>query len=264
MKLTKQIYSNDNLTEREAALAHSFAGLPSKEQLEAELAEIREQSKRAIRKTPKDKLINIFEFQENTYNELVRRKVLFEGRIDILATEVLGYKYEDFHREMSEFQNKGIYEAGNLVRKENRSLIMAPRGGGKSHILTYVQTLYEVLVNPNIRILITSNTQGQSESFLRTLSQHLTDNGTLIKIFGHQKHATLKWDTREINLAGRTRKGRESTIMCIGLGGGVTGLHFDLIIGDDLVDEENARTKHQRDYVFTWFYKTLYPTLEPD
>lgn len=254
-------FSEADLSAREQRLNEAFWRLPSQEELELELAKLKEQAN-SKKNSSGEKLARIYEQQQMVVNEILRRKILFEDRIDLLATEVLGYSYEDFHREMSEFQNRySDYDAGTRV---TRSMIMAPRGGGKSHILTYVQVIFEVLKNPNIRILITSNTQNQSESFLRTISQHLLQNDRLTQIFGVQKHPTFKWDTKEINVWGRTRKGREATVMCIGLAGGVTGLHFDLIIADDLVDEENGRTKYQRDNCFTWFYKTLYPTLEPD
>jgi predicted phage terminase large subunit-like protein len=46
--------------------------------------------------------------------------------------------------------------------------------------------------------------------------------------------------------------------------GAVISRHFDVIILDDIVDEENARTGPQRDKLRSWFYTTLMPTLEPD
>ena len=250
------------LIRKSQRLEEAAAQLPTKEELESELQTLKDSKPKRIRKTSKDKLIDIYENQRQAQNELIRRKVIDEDRIDILATEVLGYNYEDFHAEMADWQNATVEEAGGI--KENRSMVWAPRGGGKSTILTTTQVIYEVLKDPNIRILLTSNTQSQAESFLRAINQHLTENERLIEIFGVQKHPKYKWDTRELNIAARTRRGKESTIMCIGLGGGLVGLHFDLIIGDDLVDEENARTKHQRNVTFTWFYKTAYPTLEPD
>jgi len=237
--------------------------LPSKKQLEKELEELRHERTRRKRTTNRTRLIHAYENNTAAINELIRRKIVEEDRIDILATHILGYQYEDFHRELSDFQNALVKTEDEYI-KATRALSLAPRGGGKSTILTTTQVVFEVLKNPNIRILLTSNTQNQAESFLRAINQHLTENQKLLDVFGMIKHPKYKWDTKEINVAGRTRKGKESTITCIGLGGGVTGLHFDLIIGDDLVDEENARTKHQRDTTFTWFYKTMYPTLEPD
>ena len=51
--------------------------------------------------------------------------------------------------------------------------------------------------------------------------------------------------------------------MTVGVGSAIASKHFDVLIGDDLVDEENSRTDHQRANLKTWFYKTYLPTLEP-
>ena len=75
--------------------------------------------------------------------ELLRREIL-DGRIDLLATAVLGYELRPFHRELLEFQST----------VGSQGLALAPRGYGKSTVLTIARSVYEVLRNPNIRILI--------------------------------------------------------------------------------------------------------------
>jgi phage terminase large subunit-like protein len=61
----------------------------------------------------------------------------------------------------------------------------------------------------------------------------------------------------------RTSSAKEASVTCVGVGGPVASRHYDLIIADDLVDEENSRTEGQREKVRTWYYKTLLPCLEP-
>jgi phage terminase large subunit-like protein len=73
-----------------------------------------------------------------------------------------------------------------------------------------------------------------------------------------------KWDTREIVVATKTSSAKESTVTCVGVEGAVVSRHYDIIIADDIVDEENSRTELQRQKVRTWWYKTLLPCLEPD
>ncbi|MBZ0268855.1 phage terminase large subunit, partial [bacterium] len=116
---------------------------------------------------------------------------------------------------------------------------------------------------PNIRILIASNTQLQAEVFLREIKFHLAMNERLIDVFGRFQDET-KWDAREIMVKPRTSSAKESTVTFVGVGGPVASRHYDLILADDLVDEENARTEGQREKVRTWYYKTLLPCLEPD
>lgn len=180
--------------------------------------------------------------------ERIRRLVLEDRRVDVLATEVLGYQVRPFHREILEHQE---------ASREN--LTLAPRGFGKSTVGTVARCIFEVLVDPNVRILICSNTALQAEVFLREIKHHLAANPLLVEIFGEQRGA--KWDTTEIEVRGKTAPWKEATVTTLGVGGPVASRHYELIIGDDLVAEKNARTELQREQVRTWYYKVLYPTV---
>ena len=185
-----------------------------------------------------------------TRNDYLRHAVM-SGSVQALMEVILGYQYKDIHRDMIRLQHK-----------HDKCLVLAPRGIGKSTILTVVRCIYEVLRNPDIRILIVSNTQLQAEIFLREIKNHLENNELLTEVFGEM--VGDKWDNREINVKGRRTFAKESTISCCGVGGAIVGRHYDLIIADDLVDEENSRTELQRERFKVWFYKSLYPCLEPD
>jgi len=185
--------------------------------------------------------------------EFVRRSIAVKGRMEVLASHILGYIVKPFHQKLINFQSKA----------KATCLQLAPRGYGKSTILTITRIILEIIKNPNIRILIASNTQLQAEVFLREIKFHFEHNPRLIEYFGIF-FSNDKWDTREIIVAPRTTAAKESTVTCVGVGGPVISRHYDLIIADDLVDEENSRTEVQRDKVKTWWYKTLLPCLEPD
>jgi len=183
--------------------------------------------------------------------ELLRVAILKYGRIDYLMSHIMGYQVTPCHLSMLLHQSSSP-----------KSLTLAPRGVGKSVCLTIVRIIYEILKNPDIRILIVSNTQLQAEIFLREVKEHLKSNEMLIETFGDQ--VGEKWDGREITVRSRKTFAKESTVSCCGVGGAIIGRHYDLIIGDDLVDEENSRTEAQRDKFKIWYYKVLDPTLEPD
>ena len=185
--------------------------------------------------------------------ETVRREILDDGKIDLLASHVLHYEVRPFHLEMLNFQAEAI----------ETCLQLAPRGFGKSTILTITRAVYEIIRNPNVRILIASNTQLQAEVFLREIKFHLEHNPRVLEYFGSFA-SDDKWDIREIVVSPRTSSAKESTVTCVGVSGAVASRHYDIIIADDLVDEENSRTEIQRDKVKTWWYKTLVPCCEPD
>lgn len=191
-----------------------------------------------------------------TRNEFLKDQILNHDRIDLLMTEVLGYTIKDFHYLM-------WYHRKNCHKKIDRQewhLALAPRGGGKSTILTVASILIDILRDPNIRILIASKTDENAVGFLTEIKQHL-ESKKLIEIFGPQKGDV--WNTGEINVVGRTKAGKENTITTRGKGSALASKHFDKIYGDDLVDEENSKTPTQRRTTWTWFFKVVVPTLFP-
>ena len=184
-------------------------------------------------------------------HDMLKIHVLKYERIDVLMEHIIGYDVTPCHMSMLIHQSSC-----------DKTMTLAPRGIGKSVTMTVVRCIYELIKNPNIRILIVSNTQLQAEIFLREIKEHFSGNEKLISIFGNMVGS--KWDSKEINMKTRTTFAKESSVSCCGVGGAIIGRHYDLIIGDDLVDEENSRTEAQRDKFKTWYYKSLDPCLEPD
>lgn len=190
---------------------------------------------------------------QSAKRELLRRAILDQWRIDLLITDVLGYELQPFHRELLHFQN----------RKAEIAAMFAPRGFGKSTVLTIARAVFEILCNPNARGLIVSNTQAQAEVPLREIKAHLEQNATLRAVFGDWVNRSGRWTDREIVVNRRTRIAKESTLTALGVGGPAPGRHYDWILADDLVDEENSWTAGQREKLRTWVYKVMEPTLRP-
>lgn len=180
----------------------------------------------------------------------LRYQITENDRVDILAREILGYEVQPFHFALMRYQ-----------LRNRESLQLAFRGAGKSTVLTVCFCLYAIAKNPNVRICIASKTEGYSKSLLREIKQHLQENEGFRRVFGDL--VGDKWDETAIIVRTRTRPAKEPTLTVVGIGGQLVGNHFDIVIGDDLVDEDNARTPHMRERVKTWFYKVLHPTLEP-
>ena len=168
------------------------------------------------------------------------------------------------------------YITGRSVQELHRSIIdnitgskstldLAPRGFGKSTVGDVDFCITKILKDPNIRIMIGSKTQTQAEAFLKEVRTHFEQNEELIRIFGDWKKSKDNvWNDREFTVNKRTIIKKEATLTALGASGAVISKHFDVIIGDDLVGLENARTERQRKNLKEWFYSSLFPTLEPD
>lgn len=209
---------------------------------------------KALEEAERSQLVEYYAHYKAMSNEWLKRQIIANNRIDILMTAVLGYGIQPFHLAMLRWQ---------FVQPDN--LQLAFRGAGKSTACTVSKSIHLLLKNPNLRILIASKTSGQAEAFLREIKAHFEGNDRLAEIFGpyYDPRRVNKWDNSEIEVLPRTAIAKEGSITTIGVHAQVVGKHYDVIISDDLVDEENSRTKHMRDKTKTWYYQSLDPTLEP-
>lgn len=199
----------------------------------------------------RDDLVEQIKRAREVQNEWIRRQVIENDRVDILATEVLGYKLQPFHAAMLHY---------SMVHKH--TLQLAFRGAGKTTSVEIVRVIHDILKDRDVRILIASKTVGFAQNVLREIKQHFEENERFREIFGDLVDDS-KWDQSEIQVRGRSRPMKESTVTCVGIGGQLIGKHFDKAYCDDLVDEDNSRTENARNFNKTWYYKVLHPTLEP-
>jgi phage terminase large subunit-like protein len=208
---------------------------------------------KALETAERSELLQLYKHYKAMGNEWIRRQVIEHNRIDILATYVLGYELQPFHMMLLRFQ---------FAHPDSLQLVF--RGAGKTTICTVCKSIHYLLKNPNFRILLASKTTGNAKAFLKEIKGHFEHNEKLIEIFGvyYKKDAT-KWDEVEIEVYPRTAHTKEASITCAGVDGTIVSKHYDAILSDDLVDEENARTEYMREKTKTWHYKTLEPTLEP-
>lgn len=151
----------------------------------------------------------------------------------------------------------------------NQLLLLMPRGTFKSSVVTIGFTLQMILNNQDIRILIDSETFAKAKAFLMEIKGHLEGNEKYREIFytlyGTYPDSRKKddlWSDSQLNIAPRKRARKEPTISCGGVDVTKNGMHYDLIIMDDLMSENNVTTKDQIDKV-VMHYKLAYSLLDP-
>lgn len=140
----------------------------------------------------------------------------------------------------------------------NKLLILMPRGTFKSSIVTIGFTLQYLLNDGDARILIDSETYSKSKDFLAEVKGHLEDNSKYRDIFkaihgvfpdDNKRDSSVRWTDKAVDLACRKHKRKEPSISCSGIDRSINGLHFDLIIEDDLHSEKNVTNKEQIEQV---------------
>lgn len=196
-------------------------------------------------------------------------KAILESHPFFLAV-YLGFDVEKHHRD-------GI----DLYLTKPRSMWLAPRGSGKSTIAV-VFVLWLAISRPenrlpehqnlfpdapreitpaNIRIALTSNSADKAIE-LHWQIRNLLKNERLVKLYGDLVGS--RWTDHKSTTALREADElREGTFTALGLGSKVTGGHYDLVLLDDWITEDNARTELLRRRIFDFWAKTVKPTCEP-
>jgi len=105
-------------------------------------------------KAERSELVDYLDHYRSMGNEWIKRQVIENDRIDILAS-ILGYTLKPFHTAMLQFQFK-----------HEESMILAFRGAGKSTMCTVVKAVHYLLKDPNLRIVIVSKTTSNASDFL--------------------------------------------------------------------------------------------------
>lgn len=175
---------------------------------------------------------------------------------------ILGYgDMAKMHEELCSFTTKRTKKG----RLRKRMLILEPRGSFKSSVVTIGYALWRVVQDPNIRILIDSEEFGKSKAFMRETKNHIEGNDLFRECYGEldaRKNIDI-WTEALYNVAPRTSGAKEPTFSAAGIDVTKVGMHYDVIIADDLVSDKNVTTREQIEKVIQ-HYKLLLSLLEPD
>jgi hypothetical protein len=121
-------------------------------------------------------------------------------------------------------------------------------------------SLWTIARNIDTRILIVSATSFQAEGFLRRIRSHIETDPVFKETFG--LIPAHPWTANELGLE-RKRVAVEPTLTALGVGGAIIGRHYDMIICDDIIDQDNSSTNESRRRLKEWFGAVLIPCLEP-
>ena len=136
----------------------------------------------------------------------------------------------------------------------NHQLTLLPRDHGKSRLAAF-KVAWRITRQPDVRILYISATSNLAEKQLSFIKQILTSSiykrywPDMIK---ERENDREKWTNNEISVDHPKRKAeaiRDPTVFTGGLTTGLTGLHCDVAVLDDVVVPENAYTDEGREKV---------------
>jgi len=166
------------------------------------------------------------------------------------AKKILGYNRlkDEIHRPIfSQFRNR-------------ESLTIMPRGTYKSTAETITGTLWNLIQNPNLRIALISATNSKAVDFLREIKGHIERNEMFRFVFGDWINRD-RWTNNAINIAPRTEHRKEASITAIGMLDNLVSSHYDIMIIDDPVNQEDRESQTIRERKIRWI-DDLNPLLD--
>lgn len=159
----------------------------------------------------------------------------------------------DFHRDLCYFvQNQ----------RDRKKLILVPRGHLKSTLVTIGYSLFRIIENPNVRILILNATWQMAVDFLTEIKNHLEKNELLMEVYGTLAAGNTEWAQDRITLARSNQGLKGPTVWAAGVDTNLVGAHPDMIILDDVVNREIADSDENMHKVIMR-YKDVLDLLEP-
>lgn len=146
-------------------------------------------------------------------------------------------------------------------------LVNTPPEHAKSTTLTINYVTYRICEDPNVRVVIVSQTETMAKRFLRGIKDRLaSENRNYQKLQvdfapdGGFDGDSSAWTATEIyvNSAGRDSGEKDPTVQAIGINGQIYGARADLIILDDCVVGKNA---HEFAKQMNWLQTEVYSRL---
>jgi len=143
----------------------------------------------------------------------------------------------------------------------------SPRNSYKTTIIC-AKCTHLIVLDRNIRILYITNNRRNAKRVSGVVRRYLEANEIILEACppfvptGKVKGEATTWTEDQFFVAGRTTEAKEATFTISTSGTAMAGGHFDIVIVDDGVDEENSKTRDSLQGTIDW-YRLLPKLQEP-
>ena len=170
----------------------------------------------------------------------------------------LGYtKLTDIHSEWIKYCFKTT---------EDRAM-QAHRGTYKTTAVLVVGSIWYLLFNPEVRILINRKESTGAQSILYEITQHYIQgkmDALYSLAYGDKLNKLVKKSNMDsLTLSTKTQPTKEGNIEAIGVGGASTGRHYDIILNDDIITIKDRVSRAEREKTKI-FIQELKNIVNPD
>ena len=150
----------------------------------------------------------------------------------------------------------------------SRILVNTPPNHAKSTTITMDYVTYRICKDPNVRVIIVSESQNMAKKLLRGIKTRLTHPkfNALHQDFGPPggfQQGAASWTESMIYVGSRDSAEKDPTVEALGVNGQIYGSRADLIILDDCISLKSCRTKNSREKLLDWINTEVSSRLEP-
>lgn len=162
------------------------------------------------------------------------------------------------------FQQKWASKILTALVTGGKEMILAPVRHGKTQLLNHICE-YLWMLDPNIRVLWVSVTQGIAEKPIAQMRSIFMDNEALIAdyagpggTFVPEVKSPYRWTNEEFTLATRSDSDIAGpNVKALGRGGSILSLNADIIIVDDPEDNNSVAQMGTREKTKEWWFTQL-------
>lgn len=132
-----------------------------------------------------------------------------------------------------------------------------PRSHFKSTIVTVTGSIQAVMAQNWLRNLIVGDTDTNAEKHLQKIKRHLEGNQLLRWLFPEMvwenpDAEAPSWSKKELMLPGAAREHGEMSFDAVGAGSGVVSRHYDRIVPDDIIGDDELFSETEMDKTIEW------------
>jgi len=172
-----------------------------------------------------------------------------------------------------------------LEEMDRRRVVLVPRGHLKSTLCSVAYVLWRIYRNPNIRICVATATQPLALQFVREIKQYLEDENLQNSLWNNRPHIKgrlvpvldkagakrrdqkrmmtedehyteaedkkIVWRSDAIQVI-RSQILKEPTVLAASPGSNITGMHYDLVIMDDIINDDTVATELKIEKTLEW------------
>ena len=231
---------------------------------------------------------------ESTYKDWRRLDARFAEDVDRLRARMRGLPVDesdlvtDFAVFRSKFLGLETFEhqhqwldiiEGNVPRnldpmmtyipgRVTRLLINTPPFHAKSATLTIDYSVFRICMDPNVRIIIISESRDMARKMLHAIKERLThpkseDVHRAYGPAGGFKVGSSSWTQDLIYVGNRDPDQKDPTVEVLGIGSQIYGARADLIIMDDCATLKTARTSGQTEKIVQYIDQEVSSRLGP-